>query len=351
MPTAPRRHLATRLSLAVVCLVAVSTAALAADAPGSKDHPLLKRIAGSEILRYGAKNFDTHAIALAAVVFDYNSQKILPWKRVDAEGARTTIFYRLPKDASTLECVRGYQGDLAGRGFQPLFEGSSGGKPTGPQNTLDNGYGRFLAQVYSSEVDYGIQRYSMAGSDDYRYLAMKKAAEGVAGDVYVTIYCAAMTASWKDPAKGIDTGTVIARVDVIETKGMDNRMVTVKADEMDKALSTAGRVALYGITFDTNKADVRPESEPTLVEMAKLAKSKPGMRLLVVGHTDNVGGYDSNKSLSERRAAAVVAALTGKHGVDAKALVPVGVSFAAPVAPNTTDDGRAKNRRVELVPY
>ena len=346
----PTTTLAFRLAAALIAASAAAHA-VAGDVAGSKDHPILKRVAGSEILRYGAKSFDAHQIALAPVVFDYNTQKILPWKKIDAEGARTTIFYRLPKDASTLECLRGYQGDLASRGFQPLFEGASGGKPTGPQNTLDNGYGRFLAQVYTTEVDYGIQRYSMPGSDDYRYLAMKKPPEGAAGELYVTIYCAAMTASWKDPAKGIDTGTVIARVDVIETKGMDNRMVTVKADEMEKALATAGRVALYGILFDTNKADVKPESEPTLVEMAKLAKAKSGTRLLVVGHTDNVGGYESNKSLSERRAAAVVAALTGRHGVDAKALVPVGVSFAAPVAPNTTEDGRAKNRRVELVPY
>jgi OmpA-OmpF porin, OOP family len=69
----------------------------------------------------------------------------------------------------------------------------------------------------------------------------------------------------------------------------------------------------------------------------------------VVGHTDNVGNFDSNTELSKRRAQAVVSKLEANYGIDKKRLTPVGVSYACPVAPNTTEDGRAKNRRVELV--
>lgn len=321
------------------------------DKPGSKDHPALKRIEGSVILNYATKKFDSHQIALERIVFDYEAQKIKDWKKINAEGARTTLFYREPTDASTLECLRSYQADLKEKGFEVLFEGYSGGKPTDDGNTLDNGYGRFIATVYQTETDYGLQQYTLPGSEDFRYTAMKKTGEGGAGDVYVTIFAAAVTDSWKDPEKGIAAGTVVARVDVIETKAMQSRMVMVKADEMEKQISTTGRVALYGIYFDTNKATLKPESDTTLAEVQKLMNADAGIKLLVVGHTDNVGEFEFNRDLSNRRAAAVVEALSSRYGISSQRLFPFGCSFASPAAPNSTDDGRTKNRRVELVKW
>lgn len=321
----------------------------AKDAAGSKDHAMLKRIDGSVILHHSSKKFDSLQIALEKISFDYKEQKISEWKKLVVEGARTTLFYREPKDAGTLECLRSYQDDLKASGFEVLFEGDSGGKPTDESNKLDNGYGRFIAAVYQSETDYGLQKYNMAGADDFRYTALKKAGENGAGDIYVTVFCAAMTSSWKDPEKGIDEGTVIARVDVLETKAMASRMVLVKADEMEKQINATGRIALYGIYFDFNKATIQPESAETLKEVQSLLAADPTLKLLVVGHTDNVGGFDSNKNLSQRRAAAVVEELAGKYGVSSQRLFPFGCSFASPAAPNTSDNGRAKNRRVELV--
>jgi OOP family OmpA-OmpF porin len=126
-------------------------------------------------------------------------------------------------------------------------------------------------------------------------------------------------------------------------------MVTVSAEEMSSEIAKSGRVALYGIHFDFNKTDIKPESTATLNEIAKYLKGSPSVKLLVVGHTDNVGGFESNRDLSQRRAKAVVEALVTKHGIAVTRLFPFGVSFAAPLAPNETEDGRAKNRRVELV--
>lgn len=126
-------------------------------------------------------------------------------------------------------------------------------------------------------------------------------------------------------------------------------MVSVQASEMASAISVSGKVALYGIYFDTNKADVKPESDPTLEQMAKLLKDNPVLRLLVVGHTDNVGGFSANMQLSQRRAASVTSLLVGRYVVNKERLLPVGVSFASPVATNNSEEGRAKNRRVELV--
>lgn len=334
------------------CVAPAQTAPeFARDKPGSKDHPLLKRIEGSVILNYATKKFDSHQIALERIVFDYQAQKIKDWKKITAEGARTTLFYREPADASTLECLRSYQADLKEKGFELLFEGWSSGKASDDANQLDNGYGRFIGTVYQTETDYGLQHYTLPGADDFRYTAMKKAGEGGAGDVYVTVFVAAVTDSWKDPEKGILAGTVVARVDVIETKAMQNRMVLVKADEMESQITSTGRVALYGIYFDTNKATLKPESDTTLAEVQKLMSADPAIKLLVVGHTDNVGEFEFNRDLSNRRAAAVVEALVSRYGVSAQRLFPFGCSFASPAASNANEDGRTKNRRVELVKW
>ena len=126
-------------------------------------------------------------------------------------------------------------------------------------------------------------------------------------------------------------------------------MVTASAEQMASEIAKSGRVALYGIHFDFNKTDIKPESAGTLDEIAKYLKGNQAVELLVAGHTDNVGGFEFNRDLSQRRAKAVVDALISKYGIAAGRLVPFGVSFAAPMAPNETEDGRAKNRRVELV--
>jgi outer membrane protein OmpA-like peptidoglycan-associated protein len=144
-------------------------------------------------------------------------------------------------------------------------------------------------------------------------------------------------------------GRTIAIVDILEAKDREKKMVTVDAGAMAKSIDSSGRVALYGIYFDFNKADLKPESDGTLEEIAKMLKQSPSRKVLVVGHTDNVGTFAFNMDLSQRRAAAVVAALASRFGIARTRLTPVGVSFASPVAANTDDNGRAKNRRVELV--
>jgi OmpA-OmpF porin, OOP family len=319
------------------------------DATGSKDHRATERIEGSVILRQTSKKFAALTVPLERVVFDYSAQAFKPFNKLKPEGSLTTTFYRLPKDASTLECIRAYEAALAKNGFEVLFEGASGGSPTGESNTLDNGYGRFLAQVYETEKDYVIQQYTLPGCDDFRFAALKKSGTDGAGDVFVTIFCGAITGSWKAPEKGIETGTVLARVDVLEEKPRADRMVLVKAPEMETQITSTGRVALYGILFDFNKDTVKPESDPTLAQISALLKNEPSLKLLVVGHTDNVGEFEFNRDLSTRRANAIVQALVSRFGVEKSRLFPFGCSFASPAAPNTTEEGRTKNRRVELV--
>lgn len=125
--------------------------------------------------------------------------------------------------------------------------------------------------------------------------------------------------------------------------------VVVSADQISKSLDEAGKVVLYGIYFDTDKAIVKPESEPTLKEMAKFLKISGSAKVYIVGHTDSQGPLDRNQRLSRERAAAIVKALAGSHGIPTERMTPEGVGPLAPVAANRAEAGRAKNRRVEMV--
>jgi len=135
---------------------------------------------------------------------------------------------------------------------------------------------------------------------------------------------------------------------IIEEEGFDKQL-TLGAEEMDRALQAHGRVAIYGIYFDFDKAELKPESDPTLAEIAKLMSGNSELKLYVVGHTDAVGEFDYNMRLSKLRAEAVVNALSSKHGISIERLHAAGVGPLAPVASNSTEDGQAENRRVELV--
>jgi outer membrane protein OmpA-like peptidoglycan-associated protein len=129
--------------------------------------------------------------------------------------------------------------------------------------------------------------------------------------------------------------------------GQMKQELTADATALGAAIDQSGRVAVYGIEFDTAKAAILPASEPVLAEVLKLMESRPDLKLRVEGHTDNVGTAASNQALSQKRAAAVAAWLVA-HGVDGDRLTSAGFGSTKPTADNSTEEGRAKNRRVEL---
>jgi len=121
----------------------------------------------------------------------------------------------------------------------------------------------------------------------------------------------------------------------------------VTASNMLDALNRDGHIALY-INFDTGKATIKPESKPMIAQIVEMLKANPGLKVSVEGHTDNVGTPASNKTLSDQRAKTVVAAIVAE-GIDAKRLSALGHGQDKSIADNKTEEGRAKNRRVELV--
>lgn len=135
---------------------------------------------------------------------------------------------------------------------------------------------------------------------------------------------------------------------IVEKQTMAQEVVA-SADLFQSGLKTTGHVEVPGIYFDTGKAELKPASDAALAEIAKLLKADQALSVYVVGHTDNVASLEVNAKLSQARAEAVVQALVSRHGIAAARLTGRGVGPLAPVASNESEDGRAKNRRVELV--
>jgi OOP family OmpA-OmpF porin len=150
---------------------------------------------------------------------------------------------------------------------------------------------------------------------------------------------------WVQAEKG--NGAIWLRI--IEKVAMQQHIVA-DAASFGNDLKTTGHAAVYGILlFDTGKADIKPDSAQAVGELTKLLKADPGLKVFVVGHTDTVGSVDSNLKLSQARAEAVVQALVRDNGIVAARLKSFGNGPFAPVASNDGEDGRAKNRRVDLV--
>ena len=322
-----QRHVTALICAAAVVFMA--GAATAADIDGSQDHPLIsQRYEGSEIIRYEQQTFDEHALLISEATqsggIDRNQDATQA-----LEGRVTRITYRAPAERTTLEVYRNYQTALSDAGFGVLFECKN-----------DACGGRKFTHAVVSGANY----LDMGESHgDFRYLAAKLTRPGE-GDAYVGLFVAMASVGG-----GANFERVLTQLDVVELEAMETRMITVDASAMAEEISASGRVALYGIYFDFNKAALKPESKPTLDEIAKLLNELPELELVVVGHTDNVGSLDHNMALSKQRAAAVEAALVQDHGIPAQRLTSWGIGYLSPVATNQTDDGRALNRRVELV--
>jgi OmpA-OmpF porin, OOP family len=329
-----------------------------ADIAGAKDSSLLKRYAGAVIVSYQQQAFGELALPMSRLepvpgkTDAHNNRVHEPKSKRNLEGRYTRLVYLAPEGRSPLEVLRNYQEEINGGGGKVLFECKADECGGNPKRTSEGGGGDTSLAMYLFAEDRLTDAAETAGRcaqaeliTDLRFFA----AELGQGAGHAAVQTYTLNSPQPHDSCHALNGRTIAVVDIVEPKAREQRMVTIDAGEMAKAITSTGRVALYGIYFDFNKADLKPESDTTLEEIAELLEASPKMNLLVVGHTDSVGTFDSNLDLSQRRAAAVVAALTGRFGVARGRLKPFGVSFASPADSNQSDDGRARNRRVELV--
>ena len=327
----------------VACGIFVAaTTADAADLPGSKDPDGFRRFEGSEILHYAASPQDQYFLARGegAVGAGFERQE-----RV--EGSTVRVVYKAPLGTTSAEIFRHYRQMLTDLGFEETFKLDRGALYALSAKDFQQ---RFYFQAdYSARKDH--EGTPFQDADNQYYLTARLVRDGQT--VNAAVYVAESGGlEWQEPSVKqpivIRLGQPVIGVDVISSRQADYRPVEIKAPEMAKALSAAGRIDIYGILFDVDKSELKPESRATLEEVAKLLKSDPSLRIEVGGHTDNTGGADHNMKLSVGRAAAVVNALVAAYGIDKTRLQPKGYGDTKPVAPNDSDQGRAKNRRVEL---
>ena len=274
----------------------------AEDLAGASDHPLTGRWEGSVIVGYDVRDFDEFDVPFNTGAEGFQT----------VEGRVTRISYRLPDASSGAAVMRSFEEALSTEGFEVRFA----------CETKECG-----------DISYDVDQFPLprmiVDRFDYRYLTMT----GVYDDLQTWV-----TVLWSKDR---------LQIGVIEGEPFRSRLIP--AEEISANVLENGRAAIYGIFFDTDTASIKPESAAAIEEIAKFLRSDPDLKVVIVGHTDNVGSLEYNLGLSARRAQAVVGALTGEHGIEATRLQDAGAAFLAPVAPNTTKEGRALNRRVEVI--
>ena len=278
-----------RFFQAMFMVVVAASATLPAfgqqDTPGSKDYPAITRMPGYYIYEYSEKQFDS-----ANMPVTEGAQR----KEVVVEGHVRKIHYFIKDGApatSMLQVVRNYQNAVRASGGQMVDDQVGGNWRS--------------TTLRMSKNNLEVWIYLYARDDNHE-----------------------MT--------------------IVERQAMQQD-VTVDANALARDLNQTGKVAIYGIYFDSGSSELKPESQAAIDAIGALLKQTPSLRVFIVGHTDMVGDPAMNLKLSQARAQAVVTALVAKQGIASTRLTAFGNGPYAPVASNRTEEGRAKNRRVELV--
>jgi OmpA-OmpF porin, OOP family len=270
----------------IVLVLPATLLAQEKDAEGSKDHPMVPRLAGGQ---YFIGDYEEQGFASHTFTVQNEEEKTV-------EGKFVNIHYWLKeggKKYGPLEVIRNYRNAFLQKKGEALYE---------------------HADTYAGHATF---RLPLQG----RALWVEVRAEN-AGEVY--------------------------RLAIIEEAALVQN-VEITSSAMSSALASTGTVTLRGILFETGKADIKPESAPILAEIAKLLEADEALKLEIQGHTDNVGTSAANLALSRQRADAVKTWLVNRHSIDAARLTATGLGDTKPVADNKTEEGRAQNRRVELV--
>jgi len=280
---------------AALCAVAMAARA-AEDIDGAKDHPMVQRFPGSVITDDVVREFEEFPFPVA------DGEEGVKTKKV--EGRFTWIRYELPQSASCTQVTRNYE-----RAFQ--------------QQGL---------QTHKGENANYVGDYQWHGG---KWVSGEGTPKGGKGTVYILYSC---TGSGGDSAK----------LAVVESQEMEQK-VALDSSAMQAEIEKTGHVALHGINFETGKASITPDSAATLQQIADLLSRNGGWKLRIEGHTDDVGKAGDNLVLSRKRAEAVRDWLVANAKIAAARLDTKGFGDTKPVAANDSDEGRAKNRRVELV--
>jgi len=300
------------------------------DVPHSKDSPIVSRFAGSTIVAWQEVNFDEVPLPLGPLQHS-DFAKTLP-----TSGKVTRIVYAAPAGKTAAEVLANFRDSLQGSGFKLLYTCTAGSAANacGGYNFAHSYADPILAA--DSEHRNMMIDLLFSSEDDVRYLLAELQRDGRKVDVGVMV-----TKNGSNP-----TGVLLQ---VIESGQMPAGQVTVDAAAIAKGLQAEGKIALYGLQFATDSAELSADSQTTLKQMSDLLHQQPKLRVFIVGHTDNSGSLEHNLALSQHRAESVVKALTTRFGIAADRLSAKGLASYSPVTNNHAEADKAKNRRVEMV--
>lgn len=303
------------------------------DIENVKDHELLTRYPNSKIIYYFQKDYNEINFAIQS-----GKPEKEPQKWLEAAGHQTSIVYEIPLGKSTVEVMKNYEDAFKANNAEILFQ-CKGGDCDGTTAWYS---AKFFEKVYGKEN----RQSNGETSHYYDFGSYHVAQRYMVGKIttankiyYVEI---GMTPTY-------DGKPVKVCVEVIEQKVMRSGLIALNADVLKDKLEKDGKLILDGILFDTGKTDLKPSSFDVIEMVAQYLNTNPQAQIYIVGHTDDIGNFGENTLLSEGRAIRVSETLNNNFGDFQERVTPLGVGPACPVASNETEEGRMKNRRVEIV--
>lgn len=321
------------------------------DVDGSKDHPLIHRFTGSWLVGYQHLDFDA-ATFPSQIGLEGMNELISPIK---VEGQITRLLYLAPPGKRPYEVQKNYVTALKAAGYQETLscsgydecQSTSYGLGDGMQEMKILDFGK--AAQANPELQDILYRVDNGSNIFGQHDKLQQMSVG-------TISAGGKTANIVVTSDKHYSGDItVTYIQIVQPEDMPLGQVSVDlnglqtSDKISSSIQEQGKIAIYGVYFDTGKAEVKPESKAQLDEMAKYLTANPQKKVFIVGHTDNQGSFSSNVKLSVDRAKAVVATLVKNYKIDSGRFTAQGVANLSPVASNSGDEGRSKNRRVEMV--
>jgi len=315
------------------------------DVEGAKDHPIIEKYKNSCIVAYDESKFNRVIFPISKIT----SRDGAP-EEITEEGQVTNIIYGIENTerATVLEVYRNYEQALKNGNFE-ILHSAFGKKNISGSFRIRTIYETFGEVDVVSEYQFikpkSYFRFSMSShnsnidADDAYFVAKGKRD----GKIYtMALYIHYNRSSWEGLSDNI---FVLAQI--IEKEDMETGQVS--AASIDEKIKNEGKEVFHNILFDFGSDNLTQESYAIIETLASYLKENPEQKYYIVGHTDNVGSLPSNQTLSEKRALSVQQALISKYGVSASQISAHGVGQLSPLAINTTQEGRALNRRVEVV--
>lgn len=333
------------LLIFTACYVHAQERTICPDVEGAINHPLLEKYKNSCIVAYSESKFNAVTFPISKITSTEGAPE-----EITEEGKVINLLYGIENTerATVLEVQRNYEQALKNANFE-ILHSAFGRKNIAGYYKLQNVYETFgevdIVSAYQYLKPKSYFRFSMSSqhknvdSDDAYFVAKGKRD----GTIYtIALFIHYNRTSWE----GL-TDNIFVLAQIVEQEDMETGQVS--AASINEKIKNEGKEVFHNILFDFGSDQLTTDSYGIIETLSGYLKANPEQRYYIVGHTDNVGSLPANQTLSEKRAKAVLTALTTKYGVPLTQLTAHGVGQLSPLAINTTEEGRALNRRVEVV--